>query len=202
MDEYWSQSPADLLAALQTSAMGLTQAEAEKRLCEVGPNRLTSAEAHTAFRLLLRQYESPLVLILIFGALVSFGLRQWTDATIIMAIVLGSTLLGFGQEYHATAAIKRLRERIALTSAVLRDGQRRMIDAALLVPGDVILLSAGNLVPADGIVLEARDFIALREKETARRDGPRAHLRARPRPVAGARAARRPHAPRGGGRLA
>lgn len=159
MDAYWSQSPPDLLRTLRSSATGLTHAEAERRLSEFGANRLSPKEGQSALRLFLRQYQSPLVLILIFGALVSLGLGDWTDAAIIMAIVLGSTILGFGQEYRATVAVQSLRERIALTTVVVRDGQPLSVDARLVVPGDVILLSAGNLVPADGVVIEARDFL-------------------------------------------
>ncbi len=110
-------------------------------------------------RLLLRQYASPLVLILIFGACVSIVVKEWTDAIIILLIVIGSTILGFTQEYRASEAIRRLRERLALKAVVLRDGQPRVVEARYIVPGDVIQLSAGNLVPADGTVLEARDFL-------------------------------------------
>jgi P-type Mg2+ transporter len=159
MKAYWSRDAAQLLGALGSSAAGLTQDEAEARLERVGENRVTAKESAGALRLLLRQYESPLVLILIFGALISLMVRSWTDAIIILAIVLGSTLLGFAQEYRATEAVKRLRDRVALRVAVLRDGTQQTVNARFIVPGDVILLSAGNLVPADGVVLEARDFL-------------------------------------------
>jgi Mg2+-importing ATPase len=103
--------------------------------------------------------ESPLVLILIFGACVSLLLREWTDATIILLIVAGSSLLGFVQEYRASAAVARLRDRLALKVMAVRGGARCPIDARRIVPGDVVELSAGNLVPADGVVLECRDFL-------------------------------------------
>ncbi len=159
MNAYWSKQAAELLTALKSSAAGLAQDEAEERLERVGENRVTAKESAGPLRLLLRQYESPLVLILIFGALVSLMVRSWTDAIIILAIVLGSTLLGFAQEYRASEAVKRLRDRVALRVSVLRDGSPQTINARFIVPGDVILLSAGNLVPADGVVLEARDFL-------------------------------------------
>jgi Mg2+-importing ATPase len=113
----------------------------------------------TALRLLLRQFESPLVLILVFGAVISMVLRDWVEASIILAIVLGSTVLGFAQEYRASAAVAALRRRLALTVQVMRDGTVQTIAASALVPGDVIRLAAGNLVPADGLVLEAKDFL-------------------------------------------
>ena len=110
-------------------------------------------------RLLARQLASPLVLILLGGALVSAALRDWLDASIILAIVLGSAALGFWQEYRASAAVARLRERLALTAQVLRGGERRTVPVSEVVPGDTVLLAAGNLIPADGTLLEARDFL-------------------------------------------
>lgn len=156
---YWAKSAEELISEYGTTVDGLTQAEAARRLAAVGDNRLVEHRQAGVAMLLLRQYQSPLVLILIFGACVSLALGQWTDASIILAIVLGSTLLGFAQEYRASEALKELRSRLALRVKVLRDGAPRTIEAREVVPGDVLLLSAGNLVPADGVVLEARDFL-------------------------------------------
>ncbi len=138
---------------------GLTQAEAAERLRRFGPNSVQSERRLGPLRLLARQFESPLVLILVFGAGVSLFVRQWVDASIILAIVLGSAALGFIQEHRASSALEALRRRLALTVRVLRDGAERTVAAASVVPGDVVLLSAGNLVPADGTILEARDFL-------------------------------------------
>lgn len=156
---FWSRSAADVIAALGSSAQGLTSAAAAERLRRFGPNAVSEEGESTAIRLLLRQFESPLVLILIFGACVSLVLREWIDATIILSIVLGSTLLGFYQEYRASRAVAELKSRLALSTQALRDGAVAAVRADTLVPGDVILLSAGNLVPADGLILEARDFL-------------------------------------------
>jgi len=73
--------------------------------------------------------------------------------------VLGSSGLGFLQEYRASNAVAQLRQRLALTVSVLRDGKAQTLPTRALVAGDVVSLSAGNLVPADGIVLAARDFL-------------------------------------------
>jgi Mg2+-importing ATPase len=156
---YWAKSGADLLANLGSSAMGLSAAEAKQRLVAYGENRLVAKEGTGWLRLLLRQYESPLVLILIFAAIVSLGVQQWTEAITILMIIAGSTLLGFAQEYRASTAVKSLRERLALKVTAVRDGASQSTEARLLVPGDIVILSAGNLVPADGVVIEARDFL-------------------------------------------
>jgi Mg2+-importing ATPase len=158
-DAYWSRDAPSLFAALDTGGEGLSSAEAAERLARHGPNVVEEQREVTAFRLLLHQFASPLVLILVFGATISLFVRDWVDAAIILVIVLGSTLLGFTQEYRAGAAVAELRKRLALTVRVWRDGAVRTIVASEIVPGDAIELAAGNLVPADGVIIEARDFL-------------------------------------------
>jgi P-type Mg2+ transporter len=159
MTAYWAQDSAANLAALGTAASGLSEEEAASRLKAAGPNLIHPSQKAGVARLFLRQYESPLVLILIFGALISLSVREWVDAIIILLIVLGSTILGFVHEYRASEAISQLRDTLALKIDVLRGGQKRTIDARETVRGDIVLLAAGDLVPADGILLEARDFL-------------------------------------------
>lgn len=138
---------------------GLTSAEAASRLVRYGQNTIVEHGAPGPVRLLGRQFSSPLVLILVAGALVSLVVREWLDAAIVLVIVLGSALLGVWQESRASRAVAALRERLALTARVLRDGVLRTVPARDIVPGDVVSLSAGNLIPADGHLLDAADFL-------------------------------------------
>ncbi|RYE03917.1 MAG: magnesium-translocating P-type ATPase [Sphingomonadales bacterium] len=156
---YWSETADRLFLSLSAAPSGLSGIEAAARLARIGPNSLTEKGSASAARLLLRQFVSPLVLILAFGACISLALGEWVDAAIILAIVAGSALLGFYQEYRASRAVLALRARLALTSRTLRDGIERAIPCETLVPGDVVLLAAGNLVPADGRILDANDFL-------------------------------------------
>jgi Mg2+-importing ATPase len=156
---YWALDVPELLAELGSRRIGLSAGEAQARLERYGPNRLAAEHDVRAAALLMRQFASPLVLILIFGASISLILRAWTEALIILAIVLGSTMLGFWQEYGASRAVAALRDRLLLKAVALRDGVAQPVDARSIVPGDVVLLSAGNLVPADGVLIEARDFL-------------------------------------------
>ena len=126
---------------------------------EHGANALDEEPEASFWRLALRQFKSPLVLILVFGAAVPATLREWLDAAIILAIVLGSCGLGFVQELRASNAVAQLRKRLALTVKARRDGALQTVEALQLVPGDIVQVSAGNLIPADGLVLEARDFL-------------------------------------------
>ncbi|WP_249779354.1 magnesium-translocating P-type ATPase [Bradyrhizobium sediminis] len=156
---YWSQDAAALSAALGSGPGGLPSEAAAAKLRLVGPNSVEEESQLSALRLLLRQFESPLVLILIFAAAISLLLQQWVDSAIILAIVAGSTLLGFFQEYRASTAVEELKRRLALTCRVMRDGVELVVPVSAVVPGDLILLSAGNLIPADGLVIEAEDFL-------------------------------------------
>jgi P-type Mg2+ transporter len=156
--DYWSLPPEQLLSALHTTAGGLSPADVVARLKQYGPNALEARRHATALGLLLSQFKSPLVLILIAAAIVSAILGEWTDAIIVLAVVLGSTMLGFVQEYRAGNAVEKLRSQVTIKSDVLRGGQPQMLPSEQVVPGDVVLLSAGSLIPADGVVLEANDF--------------------------------------------
>jgi Mg2+-importing ATPase len=156
--QYWNRAPAELLKSLETTSGGLSQQEADQRLSTYGPNSLTGRSQDTALRLLVNQYRSPLVLILIFAAVVSMIAGEWPDATIVLSVVIGSTLLGFVQEYRASAAIEKLRSRLTIKCTVLRGGKPATVLASEIVPGDVVLLSAGSLIPADGVILEAHDL--------------------------------------------
>ena len=156
---YWSQDASSLAEALQSGPGGLSSERVSAQLVLVGPNSVEDAPRLSALRLLLRQFESPLVLILAFAAAISLALQQWVDAAIILAIVLGSSLLGFFQEYRASTAVEELKRRLALMCRVIRSGVEQMVPVSTIVPGDLILLSAGNLIPADGLVIEAEDFL-------------------------------------------
>ena len=115
-------------------------------------------ERTQALLIFLGQFKSPLVLILVFAALVSILTREWVDATILLAIIVASAILSFLQEYHAGRAVEKLRRRVKLQAMAVRDGEAKLIPADEIVPGDVVMLSAGSLIPADGVLLEADDF--------------------------------------------
>ncbi len=155
---YWSLAPEQLLSELHASKNGLQSADAEQRLKQYGLNTIRAQQQATALRLLLSQFKSPLVLILIFAAIVSGIVGEWVDASIVLAIVLGSTILGFVQEYTASNAVDKLRSQVTIKSSLLRGGQPQILPSEQVVPGDVVVLSAGSLIPADGFVLEANDF--------------------------------------------
>jgi Mg2+-importing ATPase len=152
---FWNLPEDELLAALATSRDGLSSAEAASRLL-----RQPGLAVHrpTALRLFVRQLASPIVAILLLAAVLSFGVRDVQDASIIIAIVLVSAGLGFWQEYGAANAVAALLATVQTTATVMRDGRETEIPVAGVVPGDVVVLDAGARVPGDCRVLEARDL--------------------------------------------
>lgn len=152
-------APADsLLHTLESSPSGLTSARAREQLVRSGANRLRSHQHAAGLMLLLRQFTSPIILILIGAAGLSAFLREATDAGIIVAIVLASGLLGFWQEHTAASAVAKLTAVVATKARVLRDGVEVLLPLEQIVPGDVVLFSAGALIAADCRLLEARDL--------------------------------------------
>jgi Mg2+-importing ATPase len=139
---FWSEDLGPLLTGLRSSVRGLSSQQAASALRLFGPNTVEDAFRLNVFRLLLRQLASPLILILIFAAAVSLILQEWADSAIVLAIVLGSSLLGFYQEYRASIAVEQLKRRLTLNCRVMRDGVQRTLPTAALVPGDIVLLSA------------------------------------------------------------
>ena len=100
-----------------------------------------------ALFLLLAQFKSPIILILLFAAVLSLFLGEATDALIILAIVLASGLLGFWQEWGAADALKKLLALVQIKATVLRDGQPVEVPVEQVVPGDVVLLQRGRHHP-------------------------------------------------------
>ena len=158
--EFWSLQPDEVLEGLSTTASGLSASEAEKRLAAEGKNRLSKGKGDSPLWIFLRQFESPVTLLLLFATAVSFLMQDTTDALIIFAIVLFSAVLSFFQEYRAGVAVEELLKVVGDKVTVERDGKERELSAEELVRGDVILLRVGDLVPADCYLLSASGLTA------------------------------------------
>lgn len=158
MTHFWSLTADELTRSLETSAAGLASTEAKRRLRTYGPNRLQSARKTADLVLFLRQFKSPLILILLVAVGLSFFLNESVDAVIIVAIVLLSSILGFWQEKRASDAVKTLLSVVRITTKVIRDGIELDVPAEDLVPGDICVFSAGNVVPCDALILQSRDL--------------------------------------------
>ena len=161
----WHAQPVDaVLTALEATAAGLSSDEAARRQARYGPNRLPPPPRASPVRILLDQFRSVVVLLLIAATTVSLLLGDSVEAGAIAAVLVINTAIGFTTEFRARRAMEAILRLDAPRATVVRDGVLRVIDARDLVPGDIIELKAGYHVPADGRVIEGAD---LRTNEAA-----------------------------------
>src|SRR5665647_271295 len=156
--QFWSVPTTESLGKFQTTITGLTSDEAKKRLTDFGANRLKPQRRSNAFTLLIGQFKSPIILILLFATVLSLFLHNIVDASIILAIVVISGLLGFWQEHSASNAVEKLLAMVQVTALVFRDGNEKEIPVEDIVPGDIVMLNAGDIVPGDCMLIESKDL--------------------------------------------
>jgi P-type Mg2+ transporter len=155
---FWSRPSAELLQQLQTTPQGLTNDEARQRFFRYGANLLKPKKRSTTRTLLLSQFKSPLILILIFAGGLSFFLHDPVNAGIILTIVLVSGFLGFWQERGAANTIDKLLSIVRIKAEVLREGAMGEIPVEQIVPGDIVILNAGDVIPGDCLIIESKDL--------------------------------------------
>ena len=136
-------------------ARGLTNDQVALRFAEHGPNELVELDGRGPWRILWEQLSGAMVLLLIVAAVVSALLQEYTDAVVIMGIVVLNAALGFVQDYRAEKALAALKKLALPIVRVRREGAVREISARELVPGDIVLMEVGNYVPADCRLVES-----------------------------------------------
>lgn len=149
-ETHWHSVAADMtLEKLESSAEGLTQAEANTRLTKFGPNRLPQASRRNPLVRFLVHFHNILIYVLIASAVITTLLGHWVDTGVILAVVIVNAVIGFIQEGKAEQAMNAIREMLAPRANAIRGGQRITVEGEDLVPGDIVLLEAGDKVPAD-----------------------------------------------------
>ncbi len=137
---------------------GLSSAEASDLQKKFGLNTLPDARKFSALKLIISQFSSLLVIILLIASIISFGVGDAIDGVLILIIVILNSFLGFFQEYKASREIEALRKLEVSLVRVLRDGKEVEISGTQLVPGDLIILEAGDKIPADAFIFSGADF--------------------------------------------
>ena len=155
---FWNLSMDRAIAEVNSNINGLTEDSARKRLEQHGPNKLKGGSHTSTIVLFLLQFKSPITLLLIGAAALSFSLQDPTDGIIILIIVLVSSVLGWWQEKGAANAVEQLLKMVQIHCRVMRDGQEKEIPVEGIVPGDIVLLTAGDVIPGDSILLESREL--------------------------------------------
>jgi Ca2+-transporting ATPase len=139
----------EALEKLTTTDTGLTEQEAAERLEKYGPNKLAEEERISRLKILLHQFTSPLIYILLIAAVVTLLLGEYIDTGVIIAVVLLNAVVGYFQEFKAEESVRALKRLLVAKARVIRGGHEKEIPGADLVPGDIVLLSSGTRVPAD-----------------------------------------------------
>ncbi|WP_144394604.1 cation-translocating P-type ATPase [Pleionea sediminis] len=142
--------------------LGLTTAEAEKRLAKYGPNELPKPSPPGLIFLFLKQFKSPFIYVLLIAAIVSFALAQTLNGIFILAVLLLNASIGCVQEFSAEKAAQALNALVPQQSNVIRDGHVLKLNSSDIVVGDIVSLASGDAIPADG-QLQTSDNLSVNE---------------------------------------
>ena len=152
-DDLKSLPMPELQSRLRSSPDGLSQAEAEKRLNEYGPNEIVENKTSPLLKF-LTYFWGPIPWMIEAAVVLSALARHWPDFGIILLLLIANAVVGFWEEHQAGNAIAALKAKLAIKARVKRDGKWVTPEARELVPGDVIRVRLGDIVPADARLLE------------------------------------------------
>lgn len=155
----WHSMPMDeMLALLGTTQDGLSHAEVKLRLKKIGMNRLEVHQGPSIFKIFIRQFFNPLVLILLAAAILKFSLADILNGSVLTGTIGIMAFIGFFQEVRAVRAMKALQKLSAHYSKVKRSDHNQLVLSETLVPGDLLILEAGDKIPADARLLDVSNF--------------------------------------------
>jgi len=143
----------ELEKKMGSSPDGLSQAEAQRRLAQYGPNEIAEKKTNP-FLKFLTYFWGPIPWMIEVAVILSALVRHWPDFFIILLLLLANAAVGFWEEYQAGNAIAALKAKLAVRTRVRRDGKWTTMAARELVPGDVIRVRLGDIIPADACLLE------------------------------------------------
>ena len=158
LEKFWSLTTSDALKYVSSTDKGLSNNEVKARLKKYGANTFKAQSRSSSFILFLVQFKNPITILLIAAALLSMGLGDFSDAFIILFIILVSSSLGFWQEKGAANAVAELLKMVQIKCRIVRDEKEIELPVENVVPGDIIVLSAGDVIPADCLLLESKEL--------------------------------------------
>lgn len=154
----YDKTPEEILSILETSLDGLGEEEAKYRFNKYGPNRI-ELEEEVVFYIFLRQFTSPLILVLIIASFIALYFGEIKDFTFIIVIVLINGFVGFYQEIKAKSKLKELLKLAVPKVELIRNGKYVELPADMITLGDVVILREGDIIPADVRLLETNNFL-------------------------------------------
>ncbi len=160
LGEHWHHLGTEQVVELLTTDRdeGLDRLEVERRQKHFGPNVLPAPKGKGLVMRFLSQFHQPLVYVLLLAAVVTAVLNEWTDASVIFAVVVVNAIIGLVQEVRAARALGALAKSMNATATAIRGGRKLQLHSAELVPGDLVVLQSGDKVPADVRLIECRDL--------------------------------------------
>ncbi|MBR3439427.1 MAG: HAD-IC family P-type ATPase, partial [Clostridia bacterium] len=172
--KHYLESTESVLKEVNSTENGLSSSEAEKRLAEIGKNKLKEAEKESLFKKFLNSIADPMIIMLLIAAIIQAGvavleavragngfkLVDFADVLVILVVVIINTIMSLVQESKAEAAMEALMQMTAATSRVIRDGEVKVIKSEDITVGDVVVLEAGDAVPADCRIIESHSLKA------------------------------------------
>lgn len=145
----YSQTKDELISNLETSSVGLSEEEANRRLKKYGHNLLKEKPPKSILNMLKEQIFDPMILILLGAAIFSALLNEWVEAGVIFFIVIINSIISIIQEKKAQASLAALKTMSTPTATVIRNESEKIVSASELVVGDLVILTTGDMVPAD-----------------------------------------------------
>ena len=159
LEDVHTLSVDEIISSFQTNPdQGLSTSEAESRTKTFGPNSYEMQKQKSAWLILLQQFKSPIVYLLVFGAGVSFYFQDYIEAVAIGIVILINALIGFLMEMQARSSMNALRKMDVIHSRVMRDGKVISIPSEKITPGDVVILEAGDVIPGDGRLIAVNNL--------------------------------------------
>lgn len=156
---WFSQSQDEVLKKLAVNpSTGLSSDEAKARLETYGENKLKSKPKKSLIALFFSQLKDMLIYVLLGAAAITFAIKEYADAIIILLVVILNAVIGVVQEYKAGKAIEALQKMTTPKAVVRRDGELKEINSEEIVPGDIVILDAGRFVPADLRLIESANL--------------------------------------------
>ncbi len=156
--KYWEFDSNKTLKIFNTSTQGITEKEIASRRKKFGSNEIKSQKQRSALKILLSQFSSPLLIILLVAALVSGFLGEFFSTTIIILMIIFSAIISFFQEYRSEKTVQLLKKKVALKTQVIRHNKTRQILASDLVVGDIVSLLSGTVIPADLRIIQSDEL--------------------------------------------
>ena len=153
--KYYNQATHEVLDQFATTERGLSASEASRRLARYGKNILKERKKVSPVKILVEQFNAPVVWILVAALIIAFVIGERIDAIVIAAILIVNAIIGFFQEYRAERDIEALKRLGSHKALVIRDGKEREIDASEVVPGDILSVREGDKVAADARIIRA-----------------------------------------------